>query len=290
MNVEFNGRISCVNCGETAGLILQSYTEPDIYERSVGIDSNGYWRHWVKCESCSLLRSEFSRDSKILHTIYEQQYRSVESGLRQQSVEDLFLKISNIPSDQSETHFRVEWLMNALNILNKSGMSSTESSGMLLDVGGASGVFAHAMKQRGFESDIIDPSVDGGFITKYGIGYHQGYFGAETITKQYDLISFLYVLEHLDDPGSILKVVKANLKLDGLLFFEIPDASVVAFCKEDHDAYNSCHLWLFGSAQVTALLQRQGFSVLALQRYITVRGYPSMMVLAGHADRYDPYQ
>ena len=109
-------------------------------------------------------------------------------------------------------------------------------------------------------------------------------------TKRADLISFLYVLEHVDHPGEFLDVIKTNLQLDGLVFIEIPDASVVSFASKDHDAYNSCHLWLFGSAQVTELLKNHGFSVLALQRYITVRGYPSMMILAGHSERYDPYQ
>lgn len=289
MTGEISGQIPCVVCGNRQGRIIASYEQPDSYEQLVNVSSEGYWRHWVTCSQCSLLRSEFSRDPQILHSIYEEKYRAVNTGLRTNTVEELFLKISAIPKESSETHFRVEWLLNALSILERSKMLDTKATPELLDVGGASGVFAHAMKEKGFTADVLDPSVDGRFIEQYGVGYQQGYFGQVELQKQYDLISFLYVLEHLDDPGDILDSAKQILSPTGLLFFELPDASVVQFGDPDHDAYNSCHLWLFGSAQITSLLHKHGFSVLALQRYITVRGYPSMMVLAGHVEAFDNY-
>ena len=289
MTAVFEGQISCVVCGSTRGDIVSSYDHPDAYEQLVNVSSEGYWRHWVSCERCGLLRAEFSRDPKILHTIYEEQYRSVDSGLRSSTVEALFLKISAIPPEKSETHFRVDWLLNSLDVLQRSNMITLSSSPKLLDVGGASGVFAHAMKEKGFKTAVLDPSVDGKFIEQYGVEYQQGYFGQTPLTQEYDVLSFLYVLEHLDDPGEILDVAKACLSPQGLLFFELPDASVVNFGDSDHDAYNSCHLWLFGSYQITSLLQKHGFSVLGLQRYISVRGYPSMMVLAGHIETFDNY-
>ena len=289
MTVVFQGNIPCVVCGEIKGSIVSSYDHPDAYEQLVEVSADGYWRHWISCKRCGLLRSEFSRDSQILHSIYEEKYRSVNSGLRSSTVEELFLRISAIPPEESETHFRVDWLLNALNVLQRSNMITLSSTPTLLDVGGASGVFAHAMKEKGFQTAVLDPSVDGQFIEKYGVQYQQGYFGQTSLTQEYDVLSFLYVLEHLDDPGEILDVAKACLSQQGLLFFELPDASVVNFGERDHDAYNSCHLWLFGAYQITNLLQKHGFSVVALQRYITVRGYPSMMVLAGHIETFDDY-
>ena len=289
MTTVFEGKIPCVTCGETKGTIISSYEQPDAYEQLVEVSAEGYWRHWVSCAACGLLRSEFSRDPEILHSIYEEKYRSVNSGLRSNTVEELFLRISAIPPEQSETHFRVDWLLNALNVLQRSKMIALSSNPRLLDVGGASGVFAHALKEKGFQATVLDPSVDGRFIEKYGVKYQQGYFGQASLGQEYDVLSFLYVLEHLDDPGTILDVAKRCLSPQGLLFFELPDASVVSFGEPDHDAYNSCHLWLFGSYQMTSLLQKHGFSVVALQRYITVRGYPSMMVLAGHAETFDNY-
>ena len=105
--------------------------------------------------------------------------------------------------------------------------------------------------------------------------------------KKYNLISFLYVLEHLADPSDILSTCKRSLQKGGILFLELPDASAFRISPSDHDAFNSCHLWLFGSAQISELLRRKGFSVLSLQRYITARGYPSMMVVAGHTEDVD---
>ena len=107
--------------------------------------------------------------------------------------------------------------------------------------------------------------------------------------EKYNVISFLYVLEHLADPSEILSTCKSALDKGGVLFLELPDASAFRISSSDHDAFNACHLWLFGAAQITDLLRREGFSVLSLQRYLTVRGYPSMMLIAGHTEDIDGF-
>lgn len=277
--------IPCVVCGKSEGTVVKEYNTPDVYEQKVGISSEGYWRNWICCSHCGMFRSEFSRDPEILHTIYEKDYRSSGTEWRKNTVEELFEKIITIPAAESETHFRVNWLFDSLKILSKAQLCQDPSNGRLLDVGGASGVFAYVMKEKGLrEVDVIDPSIDGAFIKKYGIGYQAGYFGKTPITKTYNMISFLYVLEHLADPNIILEHCKTSLGRGGILFLELPDASAFRISPSDHDAFNACHLWLFGSAQISELLRQKGFSVLSLQRYITVRGYPSMMVVAGHTE------
>lgn len=282
-----NMKIPCVVCGSFDAEIIKRYTEPDVYEAKVGILPDGYYRCWVRCNSCSMFRSEFSRDPEILHTIYEKQYRETGTQWRQNGVEELFLRIIAIDPAQSETHFRVNWLFNSLEMLRTASLYQFATSATLLDVGGASGVFAYAMKEKGFQAHVIDPSQDGAFMEKYGIGYTQGYFGKRDLDQQYDVISFLYVLEHLANPAEILADCKPRLKKGGVLFFELPDATAFHLCATDHDAFNACHLWLFGSRQITQLLHQQGFSLLAMQRYVTVRGYPSMMLIAGHTEEID---
>ena len=285
-------KISCVVCGALEATVVKQYDQPDIYEQKVGITAEDYFRYWVKCQSCGMFRSEFSRDEEILHTIYEKQYREMGTQWRKNSVEELFLRIIAIDPAQSETHFRVQWLFDSLEMLKKAQLARLGQPATLLDVGGASGVFAYAMKEKGFETHVIDPSHDGGFVEKYGIGYTQGYFGQHAHfpieeVQEYDIIAFLYVLEHLANPAKILADCKAQLNKGGVLFLELPDATAFHICDAEHDAFNACHLWLFGSSQITQLLHQEGFSVLALQRYITVRGYPSMMVIAGHTDEID---
>ena len=290
--ISWGGRMSipCVVCGHVEGHVVLEYTTPDVYERKVGITSENYWRNWICCSNCGMYRSEFSRDPEILHTIYEKDYRASGTEWRKNSVEELFLRIIKIPKEESETHFRVDWLFDALTILSKAQLCDLQEKPTLLDVGGASGVFAYAMKERDFDVDVIDPSLDGDFVKKYGIGYQQGYFGTVAMPKEkYNVISFLYVLEHLADPSDILSTCKSALERGGVLFLELPDASAFRISPSDHDAFNACHLWLFGAAQITELLRRKGVSVLSLQRYVTVRGYPSMMLIAGHTEDVDGF-
>ena len=285
MTANTNWKIRCVNCGKLEATERKTYSTPDPYEQTVGISADGYWRSWVSCMHCGLFRSEYSRDSEIIHTIYESDYRASNTTWRKQSVEDLFLKIINIPKEESETAFRLDWLRSSLKILEQSGLCKLSENPSMIDIGGASGVFAYAMKEQGFEASVVDPSSDGSFIEKYGISYQKGYFGQDD--TQYNLLSFLYVLEHVNDPSELLELSKSRLKPNGILFFELPDASAFHIVEEDHDAFNACHLWLFGASHITSLLQKHGFSVLALQRYRTVRGYPSLMVIAGHTAEID---
>ena len=85
--------IPCVVCNEEEGTVVLEYTEPDIYEKKVGITSEGYWRNWICCSQCGMYRSEFSRDPEILHTIYEKEYRATGAEWRKNTVEELFLRI-----------------------------------------------------------------------------------------------------------------------------------------------------------------------------------------------------
>ena len=77
----------------------------------------------------------------------------------------------------------------------------------MLDVGGASGVIAYLFKDTAWRSCVIDPSEDGTFIRKYGVGYVQEFYKAGLFEKKFNLISLVFVLEHLLDPLAIIKEV-----------------------------------------------------------------------------------
>ena len=210
----FEGKIPCVVCGETKGSIISSYEHPDAYEQLVEVSAEGYWRHWVSCKGCGLLRSEFSRDPQVLHSIYEEKYRSVNSGLRSSTVEELFLKISAIPPEQSETHFRVDWLLNALTILQRSSMyivCNPKASRCWWCLG----CFRTYYERKGLSYSGTGSSVDGQFIDM-ALNISR-YFGQTPLKQEYDVLSFLY-LKTVDDPGEILDVAKASITTGTLVF------------------------------------------------------------------------
>ena len=271
----------CILCGSTEHRALFTYEQPDRYELAIGVSSEGYSRQWVKCLKCGLHRSEYSRDPALMDKIYESKYRDTDSSWRKQSADELFQKIIQLPSETSETHFRANWIDNSIRQLQQAKIIDIPENRSLLDIGGASGVFAYEMHCRGWQAEIIDPSFAGAFVEKYGVSYRQGFYGPDSIATKFNMVSMVFVLEHLQDPKTLLQQVKANVDTNGLLYIEVPDDSAFRSCNKDHDTFNSCHLWLFGARQMHEILSVAGFEIHALQRYVTFRGYPAIMLLAG---------
>jgi hypothetical protein len=130
---------ACLFCNSTDMEVIFSYDKPDKYEVAVGVVQERYFRSWVKCTNCNFHYSIYSRDSKILDSIYLTEYRSGESDWRNSSVEDVFYYVKDLPKKESETSYRVEWIKNHIDqAWNGNWVKKTNTKlHRLLDVGGA---------------------------------------------------------------------------------------------------------------------------------------------------------
>ena len=99
--------------------------------------------------------------------------------------------------------------------------------------------------------------------------------------REFDLISLIYVLEHLREPASFLQQVQIDMNRGALLYIEVPDALSFRFKPPDDDIFNSCHLWIFSPETIIRFLRENGFQVFSLQRTKTIRGHYAMMLLGG---------
>ncbi len=106
-------------------------------------------------------------------------------------------------------------------------LKKIKPAGDLLDVGAGKGEFLSEAIKAGFTGEGVEPSgVFCEFARKnYGVTMHQGLLGQTDSVdgKTYDLISLLHVLEHVDDPNSLMETFKNYLKKDGVLFIEVPN-------------------------------------------------------------------
>ena len=161
---------ACILCGSESASVVFSYSSPDRYEKALGIQKEGYWRQWLRCTDCGLHRSEGSSSGR-LEEIYPRLYREA-GGLRQESPEEIFLRILQLPPTDSETFKRVEWLAQAILSLEAADLAAPPRS--LLDAGGASGVFAHAMSERSWQASVIDPSSSAIFFGSTASGTQRG--------------------------------------------------------------------------------------------------------------------
>ncbi len=277
-------KFKCYLCLEYSDIeknTLKSYVVPDQYEEAVGITDHAYFRKWVSCGNCGLKQSLHSRSNNALDVLYENLYRKPSAvPWRKYTNEETFELVKNLPPESSETIERVSFIKARICNYQMMGFFPHKSNYRLLDVGGATGSFAFEFKNKDWEVFVVDPDPSGNFLEKYGINFRCGYLNELESNDQFDLVSLIFVLEHIEDPKIILEEVSKLMCQEGLLYIEVPDE--IAFEKKglDDDIFNSCHLFLFGSIQLVTLLDKCGFEILSLERSQTKRGHLALSCLA----------
>lgn len=275
--------MACIICNSEENKEICSYSQPDMYERAVGITEQGYSRKWVKCISCGLSYSVYSRNPESMDRIYESAYRDSECPWRKQSSEEIFEKITKLPKEESETKFRIEWIKRSVNDLRKHEIiPKKEGSCNLLDIGGGTGIFAFEFQDDEWISYVIDPDKGAEFIDKkLNIPFMQKYYEPRLFGKKFELISLIFVLEHIKNPAEMINKTKQDMDEGSLLYIEVPDE--ICFRKKpfDDDIFNSCHLFMFNPSTITRLLDECGLEIYTLKRIKTIRGHYSLMLLAG---------
>jgi len=276
---------ACLLCASPGFRVIQAYDAPDDYERAVGVTgsgSAGYARAWVTCSDCGFCYSRYARDPEVLDRIYADAYRDRGAAWRQQSVAETFRQVVALPPEQSESHARIAWVKQEIAVLRATGLLGWRPAPWrLLDVGGATGVFAYLFQDPDWRAAVIDPSAAGAFIEhEHGIPYIAAPFAGDSFTEPFELIAMVFVLEHLRSPHELLAAARRNLHDGGLLYVEVPDAAAFARKPADDDIFNACHLWMFSPASLTRLLDQVGFEVCTLQRLRTLRGHYALRLLA----------
>ena len=138
----------------------------------------------------------------------------------------------------------------------------------LLDIGGSTGIVAHALKERfGLEATVIDPApMEIDIARSLGLRTITGFVeeydpGGET----YDLIVLCQTVDHLLDVQLSLSKIRNLLSERGLFFVDIVDfraayrrnKSIVGAVKIDHPYY-------LVEDTMSAYLRQNGFQILAV--------------------------
>jgi SAM-dependent methyltransferase len=138
----------------------------------------------------------------------------------------------------------------------------------LLDIGGSTGVVAHAFAQRlGLRATVIDPSpLEAAQAQRLGIETMTGLVESTDLgTRQFDVVIVCQTVDHLLDISGTLARVRSLLRQAGRLFIDIVDLragylrnwSIEDTIKIDHPYYLT-------EETMSAYLARCGFEVLAI--------------------------
>lgn len=246
----------CKLCGDTRMLKVRQVNKPDKYEMYVGI-SAPVCRSWYRCLSCGLynqLHRTYPLDE--LMPIYTNGYR--DEDFRDETLDETFRKIRDLPPQESENRYRVRWLLQRIH-----GKHS------LLDIGSGFGIFPYTMKWHGFDVTCLEPNkASAAFINgKLKMICHNAFFeDAVKWLPKCKVVSAIHVLEHTKDPEGFLKDIGHVMQPEGLLFLEVPDAEEFSTLPEDHDEFNSTHLYFFDVSTLFRLVEYAGFRVRDIHR------------------------
>ena len=139
----------------------------------------------------------------------------------------------------------------------------------LLDVGAGSGILVEQAIGLGYTAQGIEPS---GYLSRQaanlGLPVIEGCFPGDAPDKRYDVITLIDVIEHVSDPGSMLRGTHAHLSPEGICVIVTPDVASLAAklmgWRWWH--YRLAHVGYFSRATLTRLARDCGFEVLSVSK------------------------
>lgn len=139
--------------------------------------------------------------------------------------------------------------------LNNGRISRLNSPNSILDFGCGHGKFVDFCKAKGIEADGVDLDTE---------------LRLEDLTKEYDAITIIEVIEHLSDPLAILGKLRDHLKPGGVIYIEgsFTDTTIL-YGEEDFDLLgwwylrpSIGHITLFNQKSMEKLTEMLGLDLI----------------------------
>lgn len=147
----------------------------------------------------------------------------------------------------------------------------------ILDIGCSEGALFSSLRDRGFMGALkgVEPNAE---FANYAAANNRAIVvsSLEEITGKYDLVTLNHVYEHLLDPGDFLIKIKGHLKINGLVYIDVPDAEEYSSLNDLHIA----HVFHFTTRTIIGLLNNKGFEILSCEKYAPINHPKSIRVVA----------
>jgi SAM-dependent methyltransferase len=246
-----NGRYRC---------LAWSYDAPPAGETRFQLNGSVYKRSYDRCGVCDHL---FGRHEIDLAALYQKDYVDATYG-GADGMRRRFEKIMALPATASDNRARV-----ARVLAFARGCGVSASKPRLLDVGAGLGVFPAAMREAGWEAIALEPdarTVDHLRTIAKVEALMDDFLKLDPAqVGRFDAISFNKVLEHVEDPVSLLQAASGFLTPKGFVYVEVPDIAAAADGPGREEFFVEHH-HVFSPASVALLARGAGFSVSAIER------------------------
>lgn len=150
-------------------------------------------------------------------------------------------------------------------------LTQRRSGGNVLDIGAGTGHFVKKMLSNGWHAEGIEVSAE---ARKYasdvnGVSLHESITELMPVTEKFDAVTMWHVLEHIHEPGEMLRTIGEKIKAGGILIIAVPNrmSADAKYYREEWAAYDvPRHLWHFDSRSLCSLVERHGFERTAKRR------------------------
>ena len=267
--------ITCHLCGEQLGRTLVELTAPDKYERAAGISEHDYRRRWVECGACrALCDVHLSPEAGKLEE-WATNYYSREEG---DDLATRHRKIMALLPERSDNRQRARRVAEFLR-----NWKSAPENPRVLDVGAGTGVFLAALlDEMKCDATAIEPSETACAFLR-GLGRFEvieNLFTPALGLRDFDLITFNKVIEHIADPRPVLECAAGAVSPQGLLYVEVPHRLSARVHPPEHFILGALHCHLYAPSTLCLLLERTGWMPLECRTIFEPSGKVSTYAFA----------
>lgn len=227
-----------------------------------------FWR-------CGICMHEFAEHDIDLSGLYSGNYVEQTYGDEMRATYD---RILALPAEQSDNSGRVQRVLDFGARHFPSGFGPS-----LLDVGAGLGVFPFSMRQAGWDCTALDPDPRAGRHLEEVVGVRAvigDFFDAEPeILGQFDVITLNKVIEHVEDPVTMLRKATDFLKPGGFLYAEVPDVAASGDGPEREEFFIEHH-HVFSPASLVMTVERAGLQAVQIERLCEPSGKYTVAIFA----------
>lgn len=261
---------TCAVCGGALARELLRISEPDRFERHVGISKNGYARHWIECDGCGAATNIQEPENRRRLDVIAAGYYEVD--LAGSSVSEKYAKVMALPPEKSDNAQRVARVHGFLG-------PRRPGAGRVLDIGAGTGVFllrflateeGTGWKAVGVEPD---PAAAAHLRSLGRFEVIEGLFTPALGLRGFDLVTLNKVVEHLPEPLGLVRDAAGALdRRLGVLYLELPDKRTASERAPSDNILGALHCHLYDSSSIVTLLERAGLVPLHVEQVFEPSG------------------
>ncbi len=211
----------------------------------------------VRCNHCDLIWRNPLPGRTFNRTLYSEDYFKAEKY-----PDEIRNQVGISDSSERDKNFRNRISRKVVEIWISFGISPRDENGnprKLLEIGGGRGYLQRAAGEFGWNTTglEISPHAIKAAISR---GHLVMPVTLDELCRRYvpykgffDIVVFFDFLEHVDDPGQVLRMIKYILSEDGVIIFRIPNTS------EGPRFHLIDHIWHFSLKTIGMLLWKEGF-------------------------------